>query len=29
MFTKKGSGISRAVLNKNRAKAPKVPRRKK
>jgi hypothetical protein len=29
MFTKKGSGISRAVLNKNRAKAPRVPRRKK
>jgi len=29
MFTKKGSGISRAVLTKNRAKAPKKPKARK
>ena len=29
MFTKRGSGISRAVMTKNKAKAPKAPKRKK
>jgi len=29
MFTKKGSGISRAVMSKNKAKTAKTPRRKK
>lgn len=29
MFTKKGSGISRAVMSKNKAKSAKTPRRKK